>query len=206
MITIDGVSKSYHNKNKSVKALKKISLHIPKGEIVGVLGISGSGKTTVAKAVERRLYELGHIAYVLDGDNIRHGLNSNLTFSDEDRKENIRRISEIAKLFADAGVITLTAFISPFREDRKRARKIIENESFGEVYISTSIEECEKRDVKGLYKKARDGEIKNFTGIDSPYEPPENAEVTVDTTGKSIEESAEEIINYLKSRKVLQGE
>lgn len=177
-----------------------------KGFVLWFTGLSGSGKTTVAKAVERRLYELGHIAYVLDGDNIRHGLNSNLTFSDEDRKENIRRISETAKLFADAGVITLTAFISPFREDRKRARKIIENESFGEVYISTSIEECEKRDVKGLYKKARDGEIKNFTGIDSPYEPPENAEVTVDTTGKSIEESAEEIINYLKSRKVLQGE
>ena len=177
-----------------------------KGFVLWFTGLSGSGKTTVAKAVERRLYELGHIAYVLDGDNIRHGLNSNLTFSDEDRKENIRRISETAKLFADAGVITLTAFSSPFREDRKRARKIIENESFGEVYISTSIEECEKRDVKGLYKKARDGEIKNFTGIDSPYEPPENAEVTVDTTGKSIEESAEEIINYLKSRKVLQGE
>lgn len=177
-----------------------------KGFVLWFTGISGSGKTTVAKAVERRLYELGHIAYVLDGDNIRHGLNSNLTFSDEDRKENIRRISETAKLFADAGVITLTAFISPFREDRKRARDIIENENFGEIYISTSIEECEKRDVKGLYKKARDGEIKNFTGIDSPYEPPENAEVTVDTTGKSIEESAEEIINYLKSRKVLQGE
>lgn len=177
-----------------------------KGFVLWFTGLSGSGKTTVAKAVERRLYELGHIAYVLDGDNIRHGLNSNLTFSDEDRKENIRRISETAKLFADAGVITLTAFISPFREDRKRARKIIENENFGEIYISTSIEECEKRDVKGLYKKARDGEIKNFTGIDSPYEPPENAEVTVDTTGKSIEESAEEIINYLKSRKVLQGE
>ena len=177
-----------------------------KGFVLWFTGLSGSGKTTVAKAVERRLYELGHIAYVLDGDNIRHGLNSNLTFSDEDRKENIRRISETAKLFADAGVITLTAFISPFREDRKRARDIIENENFGEIYISTSIEECEKRDVKGLYKKARDGEIKNFTGIDSPYEPPENAEVTVDTTGKSIEESAEEIINYLKSRKVLQGE
>lgn len=177
-----------------------------KGFVLWFTGLSGSGKTTVAKAVERRLYELGHIAYVLDGDNIRHGLNSNLTFSDEDRKENIRRISETAKLFADAGVITLTAFISPFREDRKRARNIIENENFGEIYISTSIEECEKRDVKGLYKKARDGEIKNFTGIDSPYEPPENAEVTVDTTGKSIEESAEEIINYLKSRKVLQGE
>lgn len=177
-----------------------------KGFVLWFTGLSGSGKTTVAKAVERRLYELGHIAYVLDGDNIRHGLNSNLTFSDEDRKENIRRISETAKLFADAGVITLTAFISPFREDRKRARKIIENENFGEIYISTSIEECEKRDVKGLYKKARDGEIKNFTGIDSPYEPPENAEVTVDTKGKSIEESAEEIINYLKSRKVLQGE
>ena len=177
-----------------------------KGFVLWFTGLSGSGKTTVAKAVERRLYELGHIAYVLDGDNIRHGLNSNLTFSDEDRKENIRRISETAKLFADAGVITLTAFISPFREDRKRARDIIENENFGEIYISTSIEECEKRDVKGLYKKARDGEIKNFTGIDSPYEPPENAEVTVDTTGKSIEESAEEIINYLKSRKILQGE
>lgn len=177
-----------------------------KGFVLWVTGLSGSGKTTVAKAVERRLYELGHIAYVLDGDNIRHGLNSNLTFSDEDRKENIRRISETAKLFADAGVITLTAFISPFREDRKRARDIIENENFSEIYISTSIEECEKRDVKGLYKKARDGEIKNFTGIDSPYEPPENAEITVDTTGKSVEESAEEIINYLKSRKVLQGD
>ncbi len=177
-----------------------------KGFVLWFTGLSGSGKTTVAKAVERRLYELGHIAYVLDGDNIRHGLNSNLTFSDEDRKENIRRISETAKLFADAGVITLTAFIFPFKEDRNRAREIIGEDSFGEVYISTSIEECEKRDVKGLYKRARSGEIKSFTGIDSPYEPPLKAEITVDTKDKKIEESAEEIIEFLKNRKILKGD
>ncbi len=177
-----------------------------KGFVLWFTGLSGSGKTTVAKAVERRLYELGHTAYVLDGDNIRHGLNSNLTFSEEDRKENIRRVSETAKLFADAGVITLTAFISPFKEDRNRAREIIGEDSFGEVYISTSIEECEKRDVKGLYKRARSGEIKSFTGIDSPYEPPLKAEITVDTKDKKVEESAEEIIEFLKNRKILKGD
>ena len=169
-----------------------------KGVTLWFTGLSGSGKSTVANEVEYELNKLGFHTYLLDGDNIRHGLNKDLGFSEEDRKENIRRISEVAKLFVDAGIITLTAFISPFREDRNRAREIIGD--FLEVFIDTPIEECEKRDPKGLYKKAKNGEIKNFTGIDSPYEAPKNPDIHIRTTEMTPSEAANEIIKQLQQK------
>ncbi|PHA03689.1 adenylyl-sulfate kinase [Bacillus pseudomycoides] len=163
-------------------------------------GLSSSGKSTVANAVARKLFDKNISNYVLDGDNIRHGLNKDLGFSEEDRTENIRRIGEVAKLFVDNGTIVLTAFISPFREDRQQVRDILEQGEFIEVFVKCPIEECEKRDPKGLYKKARSGEIKQFTGIDSPYEEPIQAEVIVETHRYSIEQCAEQIIAYLQER------
>jgi adenylyl-sulfate kinase len=162
-------------------------------------GLSGSGKSTIANEVENQLNKMGFHTYLLDGDNVRHGLNKDLGFSDSDRKENIRRISEVAKLFVDSGLITLTAFISPFREDRQQARDII-GEDFIEVFIDTPFEECAKRDPKGLYKKALNGEIKNFTGLDSPYEPPINPEIHIKTLECNVEECAKKIIEFLKEK------
>jgi len=162
-------------------------------------GLSGSGKSTIANEVENQLNNMGFHTYLLDGDNIRHGLNKDLGFSDSDRKENIRRISEVSKLFVDSGLITLTAFISPFREDRQQARDII-GEDFIEVFIDTPFEECAKRDPKGLYKKALNGEIKNFTGLDSPYEPPINPEIHIKTLECNVEECAKRIIEFLKEK------
>ena len=161
-------------------------------------GLSGAGKSTLANALEKQLSMTGKHTMLLDGDNIRMGINRNLGFTEKDRIENIRRVGEVAKLMNDAGLITITAFISPFRSDRRRAREIIGNEDFIEVYVSTSLEECEKRDVKGLYEKARKGEIPNFTGIGSPYEPPENPEITIDTGGKTIEESVAQLLKALE--------
>ncbi|MGG0185293.1 adenylyl-sulfate kinase [Bacillus rhizoplanae] len=163
-------------------------------------GLSASGKSTVANVVARKLFDKNIGNYVLDGDNIRHSLNKDLGFSEEDRTENIRRIGEVAKLFVDNGTIVLTAFISPFREDRQQVRDILEQGEFVEVFVKCPIEECEKRDPKGLYKKARSGEIKQFTGIDSPYEEPIQAEVIVETHRYSIEQCAEQIIAYLQER------
>lgn len=163
-------------------------------------GLSGSGKSTLANEVEKRLFAMGKHTMLLDGDNIRHGLNKNLGFKEEDRVENIRRISEVAKLMNDAGIVTLTSFISPYERDRQNAREII-GHSYIEIYVSTPLEECEKRDVKGLYAKARNGEIPNFTGISSPYEEPKDAEIIIDTTNKTIEENTDyvlsKIIKYL---------
>jgi adenylylsulfate kinase len=171
--------------------------------IIWFTGLSGSGKSTIAGAVEQKLYELGHHTYLLDGDNVRHGLNKNLGFSDDDRIENIRRIGEMAKLFADAGLIVLTAFISPFRDDRRMVRELVEQNEFIEVHMNTPIETCEARDPKGLYKKARAGEIKNFTGIGSEYEVPEDAEITVNTQDLSIEECADKVIEYLQANQII---
>jgi len=168
-----------------------------KGVVIWFTGLSGSGKSTLAHAVEKRLFENGNLCYVLDGDNIRHGLNKNLGFSPQDREENIRRIGEVAKLFADAGVITMTAFISPYRADRQKARELAKADEFIEVYAKVPIEVAEERDPKGLYKKARAGEIKEFTGISAPYEEPENPEIVVDTSVLSLEESADKIITFL---------
>ncbi|KTF17138.1 adenylyl-sulfate kinase [Pseudoalteromonas sp. H103] len=167
-------------------------------------GLSGSGKSTVANAVEAKLFSLGCHTYLLDGDNVRMGLNKGLTFSDEDRIENIRRISEVAKLFVDAGLIVSTAFISPFASDRAQARSIVNKGEFVEVFIDTPLAVCESRDPKGLYKKARAGEIPNFTGISSSFDVPEHPEIHVKTAEQTIEQSAEQIINYLIKNKIIE--
>ncbi|MFK7755478.1 MAG: adenylyl-sulfate kinase [Flavobacteriales bacterium] len=169
-----------------------------KGKVLWFTGLSGSGKSTLADALDQKLYEEGRLTYILDGDNVRQGLNKDLTFSDADRTENIRRISEVAKLMVDSGLIVLTAFISPFLEDRAAARAIIGEEDFIEVYVNTPLEVCENRDVKGLYKKARAGEIPSFTGISSPYEAPVNPEIEVKTKDKGIDESTNLIFVHLK--------
>ncbi|HGY56888.1 MAG TPA: adenylyl-sulfate kinase [Caldithrix abyssi] len=174
-----------------------------KGVVIWFTGLSGSGKSTLAHAVEEKLFEKGHLTYVLDGDNIRHGLNKNLGFSPEDREENIRRIGEVAKLFADAGIITMTAFISPYRADRDKARALLDDGRFIEVYVKVPLEVAEERDPKGLYKKARAGEIKQFTGIDAPYEEPLNAELVIDTSEHSLEESAEIVLKYLQECQIV---
>jgi adenylylsulfate kinase len=163
-------------------------------------GLSGSGKSTIANALEKKLYEKKIHTYLLDGDNIRYGINNNLGFSPEDRKENIRRMAEIGKLFVDAGIVVLVAAISPFKFDRDAARNIFEDEQFIEIYVKCSIEECEKRDPKGLYKKARKGEIKEFTGVSQQYEEPVNPEITVDTTSQSLENSVEQIMVFIEKR------
>ena len=173
-----------------------------KSVVLWFTGLSGSGKSTLAHAVEERLHALECRTFVLDGDNIRHGLCGDLGFSDEDRVENIRRIGEVAKLFVEAGVIALTAFISPFRSDRDRVRGLVLHGDFIEIFCDAPLEVCESRDVKGLYKKARSGEIKAFTGISSPYEPPENPELVVDTGRLSLDECADKVMNLLRSRGV----
>lgn len=169
-----------------------------KSAILWFTGLSGSGKSTISVALETALYEKGFHTYRLDGDNVRHGLNNNLGFSPEDRTENIRRIGEVSKLMVDAGLFTLTAFISPYLEDRDQVRKLVAADEFIEIYVKASLETCEQRDPKGLYKKARLGEIKGFTGIDAPYEEPNQAEIIIDTNQLSIEASVEVIIDYLK--------
>ena len=171
--------------------------------ILWFTGLSGSGKSTIAGAVEQKLFELGHHTYLLDGDNVRHGLNKDLAFSDSDRIENIRRIGELSKLMIDAGLLVMTAFISPFKVDRRTVRDLVQDHEFIEVYMNTPIDECERRDPKGLYKKARKGEIKNFTGVDSAYEIPETPEVLINTVSLSIEECADQVINYLKENKII---
>jgi adenylylsulfate kinase len=176
-----------------------------KGCTIWFTGLSGSGKSTIAYTLEHALVQRGHLAYVLDGDNIRHGLNKNLGFTAEDREENIRRIGEVAKLFADTGVITMTSFISPYRKDRDNVRGLHDAGKlmFIEVYVNTPIETCETRDPKGLYQKARAGQLKNFTGIDDPYEPPTRPEWTVDATTVSPQEATVQLLNYLEERRVI---
>ncbi|WP_153722138.1 adenylyl-sulfate kinase [Sporosarcina cascadiensis] len=164
-------------------------------------GLSGSGKSTIANAAARKLHDLGANTYVLDGDNVRHGLNSDLGFSDEARKENIRRIGEVAKLFIDSGQLVFTAFISPFQEDRDSVRRLVEADEFVEVYISCPLEACEERDPKGLYEKARAGVIPEFTGISSPYEAPVQPELVLETDRYTIDECVEQLISYLRKNK-----
>jgi adenylylsulfate kinase len=174
-----------------------------KGIVLWFTGLSGSGKSTIANEVAYKLYKMGHFSYVLDGDNVRHGLNKDLGFSPEDRDENIRRISEVANLFADSGVIACTAFISPYRKLRNFCRDLLGQGRFFEIYCKASLETCEKRDPKGLYKKAREGIIKEFTGISAPYEEPENPELLIDTDKYNIEESADLVINKLKEAGII---
>ncbi len=172
------------------------------GGVLWFTGLSGAGKSTLAMEVEQRLFRKGYHVYVLDGDNVRHGLNANLGFSPEDRAENIRRVGEVAALFADAGFICITAFISPYRADRHRARRSA-GEAFHEIFIDADLETCERRDPKGLYKRARAGEIRDFTGVSAPYEPPSHAELTVDTVNRSVEECVAQILDYVDSTFVL---
>ena len=174
-----------------------------KSAVLWFTGLSGAGKSTLAHAVEERLHTMGCRTFVLDGDNIRHGLCSDLSFSDSDRTENIRRIGEVAKLFVDSGVITLTAFISPFISDRQMVRDRLAEGDFIEIYCRASLDQCESRDVKGLYKKARAGEIPHFTGIDSPYEMPINPEIIADTGNNSLDDCVETVINALKARSII---
>ncbi len=171
--------------------------------ILWFTGLSGSGKSTLANAVEESLHREGRLTYLLDGDNIRHGLNRDLGFSTEDRMENIRRIGEVARLFCDAGLIVLTSFISPFQKDRDQVRSLVGRGEFVEIFVTCSLDTCEKRDPKGMYKKARAGEIREFTGIDSPYEEPENPEIVINTEEQTVEDSLDKIITYLKERGII---
>lgn len=181
----------------------RAAAHGHRGAVLWFTGLSGSGKSTIGHRVERMLIERGAFAYILDGDNIRHGLNSDLGFAPEDRVENIRRIGEVARLFADAGALVLSAFISPYRKDRDRVRGLMGPGEFIEVFVDTPLEVCEARDPKGLYKKARAGEISNFTGLDAPYEAPESPEVHLETAQLSVDEAAGLVINYLEEQKIL---
>jgi adenylylsulfate kinase len=171
--------------------------------VIWFTGLSGSGKSTLANALASRLFHDDVRNYVLDGDNVRHGLNKDLGFSEEDRTENIRRIGEVAKLFVDSGQVVLTAFISPFQADRKLVRDLLDEKEFIEVYVKCSIDTCEERDPKGLYVKARQGLIKDFTGINSPYEEPESPEIVVESDRTTVEESVEQVIQYLKQKELI---
>ena len=191
----------YHNATVTRERRNQLNSH--KSAVIWFTGLSGSGKSTLAHSVEEELHNLDCRTFVLDGDNVRHGLSSNLTFSYDDRKENIRRIGESAKLMMEAGVIAMTAFISPFKKDRNLVRQLLSQGDFIEIYCKASLEICESRDVKGLYKRARAGEIKNYTGIDSPYEAPDNPELVIDTEGESLEESVAKVIDFLKFKEII---
>ena len=191
----------WHTQTVSREQKQQHKCHKP--VLLWYTGLSGSGKSTIANAVEAKLFELGCHTYLLDGDNVRMGLNKGLTFSDEDRIENIRRISEVAKLFVDAGLIVSTAFISPFKADRAQARAIMTEGEFIEVFIDTPIEVCESRDPKGLYKKARAGKIPNFTGISSAFDIPESPELHIKTADQSIEQSVMQIVKYLQQKQII---
>lgn len=181
----------------------RAAAHGHRGAVLWFTGLSGSGKSTIGHRVERMLIDRGAFAYVLDGDNVRHGLNSDLGFSPEDRVENIRRIGEVARLFADAGALVVSAFISPYRSDRDRVRSLMEHGEFIEVFVDTPLEICEARDPKGLYKKARAGEISNFTGLDAPYESPQDPEVHLQTASLTVDQAAEQVIRYLEEHGIV---
>ena len=189
----------WHDGDIAKKDRERLAGH--RGVCLWFTGLSGSGKSVISRETENSLFERGVRTYVLDGDNIRHGLNSDLGFSPEDRNENIRRIGEVSKLFVDAGIIVMTAFISPYREDRDRVRKILHDGEFVEIYVEADLKTCEERDPKGLYKKARAGEIKEFTGISAPYEAPERPELIINTTQEtSVKKNAQKVITYLESK------
>ena len=190
----------YSTKDSLLSRKDKEKLLNQKGICVWLTGLSGSGKTTIANFVSRQLHNVGVYTQVLDGDNIRLGINKNLSFSNQDRKENIRRIAEVAKLFVEAGVVTFCCFVSPTREMRKLAKNVIGENDFFEVFVSTNLETCETRDVKGLYKKARRGEIKDFTGVSSPFESPENPDLVLNTEDKSINEIGNTLISILNNK------
>lgn len=186
--------------NKIVQREEKEKLLKQRAQVIWLTGLSGSGKTTIARHLDQEFYNRGFVAQVLDGDNIRSGINNNLKFTEEDRYENIRRISEVNKLFLNCGIITLNSFISPTEEIRNMAIDIIGKENFIEIFINTPIEVCEQRDIKGLYAKARRGELKNFTGIDSPFEAPVNPDIEIKTDKQTIEESVKQALEYILPR------
>lgn len=192
-----------HQQPLDVNKAARAQLKLQKGCVLWFTGLSGAGKSAIANAVEKRLFSMGQHTYLLDGDNVRHGLNKDLGFTDVDRVENIRRIAEVSKLMVDAGLIVLTAFISPFRAERDMARTLVESDEFIEIFVDTPLDVAEQRDVKGLYRKARKGELKNFTGLDSPYEAPQNPDLRIDTTHMNIDSAADLIIDLLKTRKVV---
>ncbi|WP_298237197.1 adenylyl-sulfate kinase [uncultured Algibacter sp.] len=193
-----------HEHIVSVKDRRKLNKH--NSFLLWFTGLSGSGKSTISNLVEQELHKLGVRTYLLDGDNVRNGINCNLTFSPEDRTENIRRVAEIGKLMIDAGLVVVAAFVSPYAEDRANIKSIVGENNFIEVFVNTSVEECERRDVKGLYKKARKGEIKNFTGISAPYEAPENANIEIRTEQEAIEVAVNRVLDYITRKLSLQDE
>jgi len=198
--SIDSIDSNIIPITHKVKRSDREKIKNQKGCVLWFTGLSGSGKSTIANALEEKLNKMGYHTYLLDGDNIRQGINKDLGFGKEDREENIRRVSEISKLFVDAGIITLTAFISPFAKDREKAKEIIGKDNFIEVFIDTPFEECAKRDPKGLYKRALNGEIKDFTGLDSPYEAPVNPELHIKTLQTDIDKAVDIIVEYLRER------
>ncbi len=202
-VTTQGASTNIAWHHTSVDRSARAARQGHRSAILWFTGLSGAGKSTLANAVNQALFERGLACYVLDGDNIRHGLCKDLGFSDADREENIRRIGEVSKLFLDAGVVVLTAFVSPFKADRDRARALVAAGDFVEIHCAADLTVCEQRDTKGLYAKARAGEIKEFTGISSPYEAPENPELKVDTGSQTLEQSVEQVLSYLSAQGVI---
>lgn len=192
--------------NYQVSKQDRITTNQHNSFLIWFTGLSGSGKSTIANLVEKALFEKGIHTYTLDGDNIRKGINNDLSFSPEDRTENIRRIAEVSNLMIDAGLVVLAAFVSPYKKDRENIRTIVKDVNFVEVYINTSIEECERRDVKGLYKKARAGEIKNMTGISAPYEAPEHPDIEIKTENEPIEDSVKRIVDFITPKLQLKNE
>ena len=193
-----------HSYSVNLDSRKKLKQH--QAILLWFTGLSGSGKSTIANSVEQELHKNKVHTYTLDGDNIRKGLNSDLSFSSEDRSENIRRIAETAHLMMDAGLVVLAAFVSPYRKDREHIRNVIGDDNMVEIYINTSVEECERRDVKGLYKKARKGEIKNMTGISAPYESPLHPDIQINTEEVTVVDATKQIINFINPKLILQNE
>ena len=191
------MEKNLHKHHFVTSQKDREKLHQHKSLLVWFTGLSGSGKSTLANALETKLHQQNISTYSLDGDNIRHGINNDLSFSETDRTENIRRIAEVSKLFIDAGIVTLASFVSPFNKDRSAVRQTVGSDNYFEVFVKTSLQECQRRDVKGLYQKALKGEISNMTGVDSPYEAPTNADIEIDTEQQSIEESVGLIYNQI---------
>lgn len=191
------MSKNIIPHNYQVSKKDRITSNKHSSFLLWFTGLSGSGKSTIANVVEQKLYEKGIKTYTLDGDNIRKGINNDLSFSPEDRTENIRRIAEVSNLMIDAGLVVLAAFVSPYKKDRENIKSIVKDVNFVEIFVNTSIEECERRDVKGLYKKARAGEIKNMTGISAPYEAPEHPDIEIKTENESIDAAAQRIVDYI---------
>ena len=202
LIEIDNLSVTFLSKGHRVNAVKDVSLSVAAQESFGLVGESGSGKSTIANEVEKSLNLMNRHTFLLDGDNVRHGLNKDLGFTEADRIENIRRVGEVAKLMTDAGLIVLTAFISPFAAERDMVRAMLPAGEFIEIFVDTPLAEAERRDVKGLYRKARAGQLKNFTGIDSPYEAPQKPELRIDTTSESPELAAERIVDYVLGNRI----